>query len=315
MVELVRGWQTQHAPEATGQIRLSKAAFYRDVELPGSGLRDEKEGKASALATTSVSRDDTVLSDTTVELDLDDGEEPTVVHLPRRARQASVKQIVPVDIHPVPYVFCASRKPDTLRGLQTLRNTINPGYDAWYAIRDSDALGRELEKAIKGWLFDRRVNSHTLYRLYDWVHYYDGDRPPIIADLDEGVGERLNGVLDLMKLWFNKRARYRDEQEYRYAYVLESPELTTLPTPSTWTLRSVPHGCSNGSDALSPFADAMTAVALRNAPHAGLRSLRRGHARYDLRLSSRPPILHPPRWRNQGPTIQHPSRINNHLVN
>jgi len=229
MVELVRGWESQHAPENTGQIRLSKAAFYRDVELPESGVRDEKEGKASALATASVSRDGDALFDTTIELDLDGGGEPTVVHLPRGVRQASVKQIVPVDIHPVPYVFCTSRKPDSPRGLQTLRNAINPDYDAWYAIHDSDALGRELEKAIKGWLFDRGVSSHTLYRLYAWVRYYEGDRPPIIADLDEGVVENLNGVLELMNLWFNKRARYRDEQEYRYAYVLESPELTTLP--------------------------------------------------------------------------------------
>ena len=51
MVELVRGWKSQHAPEATGQIRLSKVAFYRDVELLESGVRDEKEGKASVLAT------------------------------------------------------------------------------------------------------------------------------------------------------------------------------------------------------------------------------------------------------------------------
>ena len=83
---------------------------------------------------------------------------------------------------------CTSRKPDTSRGLQTLRNAINQDYDAWYAIHDSDALGRELEKAIKGWLFDRGVNSHTLYRLYAWVRYYEGDRPPIIAELDQGVG-------------------------------------------------------------------------------------------------------------------------------
>ena len=229
MVELVRGWESQDAPESTGQIRLSKAAFYRDIELPGSGVRDEKEGKASALATASVSRDGDVLFDTTLELHLDDGEDPTVVHLPPGVRQASFKQIVPINLHPVPYVFCTSRMPDSPRGLQTLRNTINPDYDAWYAIRDSDALGRELEKAIKGWLFDRRVNSHTLYHLYAWVRYYDGDRPPIVADLDQGVVENLNGVHDMMKLWFNKRARFRDEQEYRYAYVLKSPELTTLP--------------------------------------------------------------------------------------
>ena len=113
MVELVRGWKSQHASEATGQILLSKAAFYRDVELPGSGVRDEKEGKASVLTTSSVSRNGDVRFDTTLELHLDDGEEPTVVHLPRGVRQASFKQIVPVDIHPIPYVFCTSRKPDT----------------------------------------------------------------------------------------------------------------------------------------------------------------------------------------------------------
>lgn len=229
MVELVRGWESQDAPENTGRIRLRKAASYRDIELPGSGVRDEKEGKASVLATSSVSRDGDLLFDTTLKLHLDDGEDPTVVHLPRGVRQTSFKQIVPVDIHPVPYVFCTSRKPDTPCGLQTLRNTINPDYDAWYAIHDSDALGRELEKAVKGWLFDRGVNRHALHRLYGWVRYYEGDRPPIVADLDQGTSEILNCVFDMMKLWFNKRARYRDEQEYRYAYVLESPELTTFP--------------------------------------------------------------------------------------
>ena len=76
-------------------------------------MRDEKEGKASVLATASVSRDGAFLSDTTLELHLDDDEEPTVVHLPRGARQASFKQIVPVDTHPVPYVFCTARKPNT----------------------------------------------------------------------------------------------------------------------------------------------------------------------------------------------------------
>ena len=61
------------------------------------------------------------------------------------------------------------------------------------------------------------------------MHYYAGDKPPIIADLERGVPEKLLDTLEYMKLWFNKRARFRDEQEYRYAYVVESPELSGIP--------------------------------------------------------------------------------------
>ena len=70
------------------------------------------------------------------------------------------------------------------------KNTIN---------QDSGVLGRALEKAIRGLLFDRGVRSHTLYRLHGRVRYYEGSRPPIVADLDRDVGEGLNGVLDMMK--------------------------------------------------------------------------------------------------------------------
>ena len=45
-----------------------------------------------------------------------------------------------------------------------------------------------------------RVSSHTLYRLYDWVRYFERDRPPSVASLDQGVGEGLNGVLDMMTI-------------------------------------------------------------------------------------------------------------------
>ena len=229
-MKLLRGWESQYAPANTGQIRLRKAAFYRDVEIAAAGVRDEKEGKASVLANASVSRDGASLSDnTTFELHLDEGEEPVVVQLPAGVRQASFTQIVPVDIRPVPYVFCASKMPSTACGLQKLRKTINEDYDAWYAIRDPDAFGRELEKAIKGWLFDQRVNRHSLYRMYGWVHYYRGETPPVIGHLDQGVGDNLNSVLDVMRLWFNKRARFQDEQEYRYAYVVESAEIEALP--------------------------------------------------------------------------------------
>ena len=228
-MELVRGWESQFAPENTGQLRLREAAYYRDVDLPDTGVQDEKEGTARVLATSSVSREGDFLSDTTMELHLIDGEDPTIVHMPGNVRRASFQQIVPVDLHPVPYIFCTSRKPETAAGFQALKKAINEDYDAWYSIKDPEALERELEKAIKGWLFDQQVARHSLYRVCGWVQYYDGDRPPIIADLEKGIDEEFTHLLGFMKLWFNKRARFRDEQEYRYAYVVESLELPTLP--------------------------------------------------------------------------------------
>ena len=228
-MELVRGWESRFASENTGRIRLRKATFYRDVELSGTGVRDEKEGTARVLATSSVSRDGDLLSDTTLELHLNGGEDPSIVHLPRGVRRASFQQIVPVDLHPVPHLFCTSKKPKTRTRLQALKKTVNEDYDAWYSIKDPEALGRELEKAIKGWLFDRQVAPHSVSRVYGWVRYYDGDRPPIIADLEQGIDEELTHVFEFIKLWFNKRTKFRDEQEYRYAYVVESSELSTLP--------------------------------------------------------------------------------------
>ena len=103
-------------------------------------------------------------------------------------------------------------------------------YDAWYTIKDAEALGRELEKAIKGWLFDRRVREHTLLHRYDWVSYYRGDKPDVIADMtDDRWGDDVASHLASMNAWFSKREKYSEEMEYRYAYVLESPVLPTLP--------------------------------------------------------------------------------------
>ncbi len=164
-----------------------------------------------------------------MEIQLNNGEDPTIVHLPSGERETSFKQVVPVEINPIPYIFCASSKPGTAASLRALKNRINEDYDAWYVIKNPKALERELEKAIKGWLFDQRVTRYSLTRRHGWVHYYEGDRPPIIADLEQGINEQAARLLASMELWFKKRAKFREEHEYRYAYVVESPELPTPP--------------------------------------------------------------------------------------
>ena len=122
-------------------------------------------------------------------------------------REASFQQIVPVELRPVPYVFCCSRKPDTAAGLRARKKATNEDYDAWYPITDAGALGRELENAIGGWLFDRQVVHYTLYRAYGWVHYYLGNRPLIIGDLEKGFDEGLNQVERFIAMLTDKRLR------------------------------------------------------------------------------------------------------------
>ena len=86
-----------------------------------------------------------------------------------------------------------------------------------------------MEKAINGWLFDQQVTERRITRRYGWVSYYEGDRPEAVADIsDEKVGKDLAAYVVSMQAWFNKRKIYEKEVEYRYAYVIESPQLQTL---------------------------------------------------------------------------------------
>lgn len=141
----------------------------------------------------------------------------------------SFKVKTPVKLHPAPYIFCTSQMPKTRPNLENLKKAINEDYDAWYSIKDPQALGHELEKAINRWIFDQQIKRHSLYKLHGLVHYYEGDKPPVIADLEHGMSEEFIHLRGLMKLWFIKQAKFSNDREYRFAYIVESSELSTLP--------------------------------------------------------------------------------------
>ena len=166
-MELVRGWNSQHAPEKTGQIRLCKATVYRDIDADVSGIRDDKEGETRLRAEGMVRRrgDDNWLPETTVELALNDGEVSGTAHLEEGSDRAILKQEIGTEIYPVPYIFCASRKPESADEERVLKEAFANEYDAWYIIKDADALGKELEKAINGWLFDQQVTERRITRV------------------------------------------------------------------------------------------------------------------------------------------------------
>ena len=231
-MELVRGWYSKDVPEKTGQIRLCKATVYRDIVTDVPGIRDDKEGKTRLRAEGTVRRraKDNWLPETTVELALNDGEISGTAHLAEGSNRAALKQEISTEIYPVPYIFCASQKPESADEERALKEAFSNRYDEWYTINDAETLGRELEKAINGWLFDRQVTERRITKRYGWVNYYEGDRPEAVADIsDEKWGKDLAAYLFSMQAWFNKRKIYEKEAEYRYAYVIESPQLQTLP--------------------------------------------------------------------------------------
>ena len=230
---LIRAWNSHYAPEKTGQIRLCKATFYRDIDAIHTGIRDEKEGETRLRVEGSITREgenNLCLPETTVTIAMNDGEIVGTAHLERGSNRATFKQELRTEVHPVPYIFCASRKPESCGEEQALKGAFSKEYDAWYLIKDADALGRELVKAINGWLFDRQVTQRRLTKRYGWMSYYGGDKPRIVADLsDEDSEIGVAGYIASMEAWFNKRQSYEAEAEYRYAYVIESPQLSALP--------------------------------------------------------------------------------------
>ena len=229
-MQLYRGWNSRYAPEHTGRIRLCKATFYRDIDPSLPAIRDKREGETRVTAEGSVKRDGSELSDMTFTMMGDDGTVFSVAHLKHGQKKAVFEQNLHVEVRPVPYIFCASRMPSSPDEAAALKRALGEEYDAWYTIKDADALYHELRKAINGWLFDNRVTKHQLHWRHGWMKYYEGETPEPVADITrEHSPINLGHYLKTMEPWFNKRSKYRDEVEYRYAFALDSPERSTFP--------------------------------------------------------------------------------------
>ena len=228
-MQLIRGWNSLYAPEKTGQIRLCKATYYRDIEVSGPGIRDEKEGETRVTAVGTVTREGEQLPEMTVTI-ADDDDVVRIAHMESGNKRATFDQQLRMEIDVVPYIFCASRRPESPDEERALKRTMGEEYDAWYVIRDAHALGLELEKAIRGWLFDQKVTQHRLTKRYGWVNYYRGDKPQVVADMAKDRWEDdVVGHVASMEAWFNKREKYQAEAEYRYAFIVESPQIPTFP--------------------------------------------------------------------------------------
>ena len=229
-MKLIRGWNARFAPEKTGRIRLCKASYYHDIDVSGLGIRDEKEGETRVTVEGRVTRErEGLLPEMTVTVSDDEGV-VGVARLERDSTRATYRHDVRIEVNLVPYIFCASRRPESVEEERALKRAMGDEYDAWYVIRDADALQRELEKAIRGWLFDRNVKQHKLTWRHGWVSYYRGDKPQVAGDITrDGWENDVGRHVVSMEPWFNKREKYGAEAEFRYAFILESPQIPNFP--------------------------------------------------------------------------------------
>ena len=135
-----------------------------------------------------------------------------------------VSQNLKLDDSPVdrPFLLCFSREPATRSEWEKLRASLPLRLDTWTAteMEDLDSLEFEIECAFKRWLGLHGVKSHKLWSARDWVGYYDTIPPSVEID-------QLGEVVPLAR-WFQKRKRYGNQAEYRFAWLWESPQWAGL---------------------------------------------------------------------------------------
>ena len=239
-MRLIRGWENRYSPDATGGLRLSQARPYREI-WEEDGLGDIREGEIRVsmqgevtvtweekkdfpirLSRESQERSDVetarlIREEWAAELD-----DPNIKLEQQGPGHWKVWQNLKIEDSELgsPFLFCLSREPESRGEWERLRAALPERYDTWTVTQDLSKLRFEIECGIRRWLALNAVSEHQFLSHWGWVAYpYDGAPPSV--NIEEKVGS--------MTRWFHKRRKYRDQQEYRVAWDLRSPQLKELP--------------------------------------------------------------------------------------
>ena len=235
-MRLIRGWENRYTPTATGGLRLSKALVYRAIGEEDR-LGDRREGevrvRTEGVATVHLDEDDPwqrlfghVPVDPKWKQDLrnllaDTLDDPNLEMKEETEERLKVLRNAKIDDSEIdsPYLFCLSREPLTKADWQKLRAALPDRYEYWTVTESIDALKFEIECGIERWLALNDIARHQLVWQKGWVEYsYESAPPP--AETDR---------LPYMSRWFRKRRRYMDQQEYRVAWDISTPQPTEMP--------------------------------------------------------------------------------------
>jgi len=224
-MNLLRGWERQYLPAATGGIRLATPAVYQSLGEE-EGVGDAREGELRVSQTGSIeSSGPEFLPPVDFEIQTEPGAPPIVVPGVSPGETRTFEQAIHVkdhDFYPNPFLHSLSREPSTPEGWHSLRSSLPERYDAWTRVADVAALQFEVECGLKRWMALNEITKHQLTRFRGWIAYsYDTIPAPLEpSDINQA---------SLLQRWLNKRRRYQDQQEYRLGWVIRSPQLPTLP--------------------------------------------------------------------------------------
>ena len=225
-MRLIRGWESQYLPEIIGGLRLSKAKTFRKIgEEEGIGDSREGEIRVELPVTLSSVGDNPMAMPIDFTMALGEDEPPVVIENVQPGETREAMQSLRVDDAALdsPFLFCLAREPTTVEGWEKLKASLPQRYDAWTVTDDINALQFEIEIGIKRWLALKGITMFNTLRTMGWVVYPYDEFPPAIP-MDEPAEEGQT------PRWFQKRRRYRDQQEYRLAWDLTSPQWEEFPS-------------------------------------------------------------------------------------
>ncbi|MCY4625656.1 MAG: hypothetical protein OXC99_11745 [Chloroflexi bacterium] len=226
-MKLIRGCKRRYAPDVTGGLRLSKARFYRTIG-DEDGIGDEREGEIRVSMPASVTRlGGSDFDDSLMDMSLQMGPDEPAIKIEglMTGKRREVRQELRVEdsgLNDSPFVLCLSREPNTKHEWETLRAALPQRFDTWTVTDDVDALQFEIECGIERWMKLNGITERWLVCFKGWVTYPYHTTPPAVKldDLDD---------MKLLTRWFQKGRKYSDQQEYRLAWVIRSPQMETLP--------------------------------------------------------------------------------------
>ena len=222
-MELIRGWESEYAPNVTGGLRLRKARLYRDMEEEGLGDAQEGEIRVNTQAEISMSGSEFASFPTSLSVSMEpDGPEFEVKDLmPGETRKVQYDQRVEDSALGIPFLFCLSRQPITDCEWNSLQAALPERYDTWTVTEDVCGLKFEIEWGIRRWMALNGITQHRIDKYWGWVTYSYDTTPPSVDPSDIGQ------VLEAR--WFRKSRRFSSQQEYRLAWLISSPQMETLP--------------------------------------------------------------------------------------
>lgn len=244
-MKLIRGWESRYLPQLTGGLRLNKVSMYHDAdELDGIGDHREGEFRLPVEHTVDLSASHAIWDQyleafANIQEDIEtadremirklyaeyDDPNMEIIHQGNGHYlvRAHIKHDITGEIGAdTPYVLCMSREPTTKMQWDVLQASLPDRYDAWTITTDIQSLKFEIECGIKRWLGLNEIGQHRMGFCQQFISYDYDDAP---TDDTTNAGH----LIANRGRWLRKSRKYKEQNEYRLLWEIDSPQMPTMP--------------------------------------------------------------------------------------